>query len=98
MNKIPSAREVYKETKAKADTLREYAIEEIINGLIKDILEMKESGLFEAGYTTKNPFIDNSTCETICEKFAKAGYKIGYYSIISAIHFWVKWEDIKDED
>lgn len=100
MNKIPSAREVYKETKVKADTLRGEAIEEVIDELIKDIHEMKENGFFEASYTTKNPFINtNSICETICEKFTDAGYKTGYYSTIAgSVHFWVKWEDIEDED
>lgn len=100
MNKIPLAKEVYKETKAKADTLREEAIEEVIDKLIKNICEMKENGFFEASYTTKNSFINtNSICETICEKFTSAGYKAGYYStIVSSVHFWVKWKDIKDED
>ena len=100
MNKIPSAREVYKETKAKADILKEEAVEEVVNELVKNIYEMKESGLFGASYGTKNPFIDtNSICETVCEMFANAGYKTGYYSTIAgSVHFWVKWEDIEDED
>ena len=100
MNEIPLAKEVYKEAKIRADILNKEAIEEVTNELIENILKMKENGFFGASYTTKNPFIDtNSICETICEKFTDAGYKTGYYSTIAgSVHFWVKWEDIEDED